>query len=184
MIVIGIDPGFTGAIAVLDKEGKVKHLIDMPVIAVGKKTELDAVAIRNLFFEQKGDPLLFVESEFHVYIEKAQAFMGSGKPCPLCKKKQAQGVVSTANYMASYGIIKGICVGLNIPYTLVHPKTWKAKMMRDMSKEKGASIVRVRQLYPELDFPRKKDHGRADAILIARYGLNKMGVENETTRKS
>tara|TARA_R100000656_G_C3860847_1_gene109832 strand:- start:307 stop:450 length:144 start_codon:yes stop_codon:yes gene_type:complete len=42
-------------------------------------------------------------------------------------------------------------------------------MLVDMPKEKGASIQKVGQLYPDIKFTRKKDHGICDAILIARY---------------
>ncbi len=43
-----------------------------------------------------------------------------------------------------------------------------------MQKGKEASIYRVKQLYPNMDFPGKKDHGKADDILIALYGLNEL----------
>jgi crossover junction endodeoxyribonuclease RuvC len=73
--------------------------------------------------------------------------------------------------MASYGFLRGVCAGLKIEYQLIHPKTWKKVMMFDMPKEKEASIMRVGQLYPDLVLGRKKDHGIADAILIAKYLL-------------
>ena len=38
MIIIGIDPGLSGAIAVLEDK-KVKELFDMPVMADGKKNK-------------------------------------------------------------------------------------------------------------------------------------------------
>jgi len=54
----------------------------------------------------------------------------------------------------------------------VVPVRWKKSMMPDATKEKDASILRVKQLYPQEahQFKRKKDHGRADALLIAAYG--------------
>jgi hypothetical protein len=42
-------------------------------------------------------------------------------------------------------------------------------MLADMPKEKGSSIQKVGQIYPNIEFTRKKDHGICDAILIARY---------------
>ena len=77
-------------------------------------------------------------------------------------------------YMESYGIIKGVCMGLGIPYTPIAPRTWKAKMMRDMPKEKGSSIVRVQQLFPDINLPLKRHHNIADSILICLYGLKAM----------
>lgn len=148
MIVAGIDVGFSGAICIMNSNKEITYAVDMPIIKT-KKTELDEVAIRQYF--------TIGEIE-HCFIEKAQSMPG-------------QGISSTGRYMAGYGLIRGICVGLGIPYTLVHPRTWKKAMMKDMGKDKGASIVRVKQLYPNLEFARKKDHGICDAILIARYGL-------------
>jgi crossover junction endodeoxyribonuclease RuvC len=80
-----------------------------------------------------------------------------------------QGIVSTGRYMASYGFLRGLCVGNGIPYHLIQPQSWKKAMMPDMGREKGASIQKVTQLYPDLSLTRVKDHGIADAILIARY---------------
>ena len=54
--------------------------------------------------------------------------------------------------------------------------------MPDMGKDKGASIQKVSQLYPELSLTRVKDHGIADAILIARY--LKLSISNGTTATS
>ncbi len=149
MPVVGIDPGFSGAIAMLDDSGGICELIDMPIWKVGKKNELNEVALNDFFAQHEID---------HVYIEKAQSMPG-------------QGVSSTFRYAASWGMLRGICVGRGIPYTLVHPKTWKKELMRDMQKAKEASIVRVGQLFPSLKLTRKKDHNKADAVLICLYGL-------------
>ena len=143
----GIDVGFSGAIAVLDKDGKIVIDIDMPIIQVGKKRELNEPNIH--FILQGFQPLI-------VGIEKAQVMPG-------------QGISSSGRYMASYGFLRGVCVGLGLEYHLIHPRTWKKVMMPDMPKEKEASIMRVGQLYPDVILTRKKDHGIADAILIARY---------------
>ena len=72
--------------------------------------------------------------------------------------------------MMNYRILLGIPAGLGIKTVEVSPQTWKAKVMSGMGKDKGTSIVRVSELYPELVFNRKKDHGRADAVLIGWYG--------------
>jgi hypothetical protein len=45
---LGIDPGFSGALAVLDKELQVIHYQDMPIIEVAKKRELDEPELRNI----------------------------------------------------------------------------------------------------------------------------------------
>ena len=153
--VFGIDPGFTGAISVFT-DGEPHSVYDMPILKVGKKTELDESQIAYLFRSWIG-----TNCPYQAYIEKAQAMPG-------------QGIVSTGRYLTGYGQILGILAGLQIPKTLVHPRTWKAKLMRDMGKEKMASVLRCKQMFPEFaqkNLTLKKHHGRADAILIAAYGI-------------
>ena len=143
----GIDVGFSGAIAILGWDGDVLQTNEMPIIQVGKKRELNEPNIK--FILDSFQPLI-------VGIEKAQVMPG-------------QGISSSGRYMCSYGFLRGVCVGLGLEYHLIHPRTRKKAMMPDMPKEKEASIMRVGQLYPDVVLERKKDHGIADAILIARH---------------
>jgi hypothetical protein len=71
-----------------------------------------------------------------------------------------------------FGIWLGVIAGLLLPVEMVHPRTWKATLMRDMGKEKDASRVKAMQMYPlaAKNLSLKKHHGRADALLIATYG--------------
>jgi crossover junction endodeoxyribonuclease RuvC len=152
--IAGIDVGLSGAICVMsDKDGHIVDLLDMPVVVTGKgKRELDEPAIWEVLADWHVD---------HVYIEKAQSMPG-------------QGIASTGHYLTGYGILRGMCVGLQIGYTLVHPATWKKAMLLDQGKGKGESIVRAKQLWPTVKLDRKKDHGKADALLIAEYGRRMM----------
>jgi len=147
MLIAGIDVGFSGAIAIINEHSEIVQLLDMPLIQVGRVKELNETRLKNILSN----------GITHVFIEKAQAM-------------PRQGVVSTGRYMMSFGQIRGICVGLGIPYTLVTPQQWKKVWLQGYSKEKGSSVVRVKQLYPELELPRKKDHNKADALLIALWG--------------
>ena len=159
MHIMGIDPGFSGALAVLDDELKIEFVMDMPVIMVGKKRELNEAKLAEVFNRWRHKPMM-------VGLEKSQTM-------------PKQGIVSTGRYMASYGFLRGLCVGNVIPYHLIRPQSWKKAMMPDMGKEKGASIQKVTQIYPELSLTRVKDHGIADAVLIARY--LKLNILNGTT---
>lgn len=154
--VIGIDPGNAGAIAAIIKDKVL--LFDMPIIKTqgSGKTAKGNPKIHTVMDEQEIRNILLKIKPVHVFIEKSQSMPG-------------QGVTSMFNYAASYGIIRGICVGLQIPYTLIHPATWKRSLMKDMDKGKGSSIMRAKQLYPKADIG-KKD-GRAEALLILHYGL-------------
>ena len=148
----GIDPGFSGAIAILDYDYKIVHYIDMPIYTILKKRVLNEPAICMIF--RKFHPMI-------VGLEKAQTMPG-------------QGLVSSGRYMETYGFIKGMCVASQFQYHLIRPASWKKKMLFDMPKGKDSSIVKVGQLYPNINLPRKKDHGIADAILIARYMLSEL----------
>jgi len=149
MHIMGIDPGFSGALAVLDDNLKIEFVMDMPIIMVGKRRELDEAKLADIFRRWRNKPMT-------VGLEKSQTMPN-------------QGVVSSGRYMASYGFLRGLCVGNVIPYHLIRPQSWKKTMMPDMDREKGASIQKVMQIYPDLSLTRIKDHGIADAILIARY---------------
>ena len=153
MITIGIDIGFTGAISYFIDEEPFE-VFDMPVLKVGSKRELDDLKLKEILFGIQ-------EEKCMAYVEKQQSMPGDG-------------IASTARFMTGYGQVLGVLTGLGIPKTLVHPRSWKSKMMKDMGKEKEASILRCKQLYPEFAqkyLTLKKHHGRADAILIAAYGV-------------
>jgi crossover junction endodeoxyribonuclease RuvC len=81
-----------------------------------------------------------------------------------------QGVSSMFNFGKSCGVVEGILGALQIPMILVTSQTWK-KRAGLQGKPKDAARTLAQQLYPGADLSRKKDIGRADSILIARFGL-------------
>lgn len=163
MIICGIDVGNLGAIAFVtfNKKGLPMQVevFDMPIyVTEGKgKTKKGNPKTHTVIDEDEVVSLLRGRNPDHIFVEKSQAM-------------PQQGVVAMFNYGRSYGIIRGICSGLRIPYSLVSPATWKRAMMKDMDKGKDAAIVRAKQLFPDADI--KKKDGRAEALLIAMYGKN------------
>ena len=73
------------------------------------------------------------------------------------------------SFGTSYGIVIGVLAALSIPMVLVSPQTWKANA-GIRGKDKDYARTLAQQLYPGAELGRKKDIGRADAILIARFG--------------
>ena len=145
---LGIDPGLSGAIAVLQDNDELLVVYDMPVMAgTGKRQQVNAAEIVRIL------------SGYEIsvaYLERVSAMPG-------------QGVSSMFSFGTSYGIIIGVLAALSIPMVLVSPQTWKAKAgLR--GKEKDCARTLMQQLYPEAQLGRKKDIGRADAIAIARFG--------------
>jgi crossover junction endodeoxyribonuclease RuvC len=165
MIFCGIDPGLSGAIAVLDSETKAISFVDTPVVEVrvGKKMkhQQDAYAISSLLRS------LCSGKDVMVTIEKVNAMPGSDGE----GGRQSMGATSAFNFGVGFGMWLGILAALEIPHQQVHPRTWKSFMMPDMGKEKDGSRVKAMQLYPQSakDLTRKKDHGRADALLMAAW---------------
>jgi len=82
-----------------------------------------------------------------------------------------QGVSSVFSFGKSAGIIEGILAAEKIPMVLVTPQKWK-KRAGIIGKEKDAARTLALQLYPQIasHLDRKKDVGRADALLIAHFG--------------
>jgi len=152
MIIVGLDPGLKGAVAFVKGEKARVHI--MPTLKMTKS--------KNAIDEQKVREILEKWKVGHVFIEKSQAM-------------PKQGGVSMFNYGTGYGLLRGICVGLRLPYTLVHPRTWKKVICKDMPKSKEASIIAAKRLWPEINLlpttrSRKESDGMADALCIAEYG--------------
>lgn len=80
-----------------------------------------------------------------------------------------QGVSSTFKFGQAFGTMIGVVAALKIPVHFVTPAKWKRHFL--LSSDKEEARARALQLWPsraEL-FARKKDHGRAEAALIARF---------------
>ena len=153
MIIIGIDPGISGAISVLENK-KILEVYDTPTMIEGKKNkrQINSAQVTNIIKERLNN-----EKEVIVVVEQVNAMPG-------------QGVTSMFNFGQSFGVIKGICAALSLPIYFVRPSKWK-KHFNLIKTNKDASRTKVIEAYPEISskLHRKKDSNRADAILIALY---------------
>jgi len=72
--------------------------------------------------------------------------------------------------MEQYGILKCALVANSVPYKEVLPKTWKKDLGLSSDKEQSRRLAI--QMFPQLKdkLKRKKDHGRAEALLLLYYG--------------
>lgn len=145
MITIGIDPGVNGAIAFMEN-GYFLSVHDMPLIKEGNKNQVDPYALARIIRSRN------VTS---ANVEKVGAMPG-------------QGVTSMFNFGRSYGVILGTLGAMNIYTNLVRPAEWKTKFDL-IKKEKDASRILAQELFPLAPLSRKKDHGRADAMLIGLF---------------
>ena len=153
MKIIGIDPGLSGAIAILENN-KVLNIFDIPVMSEGKKNkrQLNSALLVNLLKENINN-----QEEVAVVVEQVNAMPG-------------QGVTSMFNFGQSFGILKGICSAMRLPMYFVRPAKWK-KYFSLINSEKDASRTRVIEMFPYFSsqLSKKKDSNKADAILIASF---------------
>ena len=162
MRIIGIDPGLSGGIAVLD-DLKIFDMFDMPIMSEGKKNknQLNSAQLVNIIKKH------IVLGKTFVIVEQVSAMPG-------------QGVTSMFNFGQTFGSIKGICAALNLPIFYVRPSKWK-KHFELINSSKDASRTKVIEMYPSISsrLSKKKDVNKADAILIARYFRDCRGQFNE-----
>ena len=165
MKVIGIDPGLSGAIAIL-KDNKVLNLFEMPVMSEGKKNkrQLNSALLVDLIKQNitKGE-------EVAVVVEQVNAMPG-------------QGVTSMFNFGQTFGALKGICAALELPIFFVRPSKWK-KHFELINSSKDASRTKAIEMYPKLSsqLAKKKDVNKSDAILIARFFSDTRLLEENKT---
>ena len=74
------------------------------------------------------------------------------------------------------GVWLGILATLGFAYTRVRPGVWKKAL--GLRSDKEQARLRAMQLYPGADLRRKKDHGRAEALLLAWYGWQRQPVSS------
>jgi len=163
---IGIDPGITGAIALLGPAGELDDLLDMPtMLLTGTRQKVNAAELGKIIGRWTDLPGLTA------LLEQVSAMPG-------------QGVSSMFGFGMSYGIVQGVLGALQIPVTFVTPQCWKKRAGIPAKSEKDYSRTIAQQLYPNASLERKKHVGRADAILIARFGLGSASVKSPRTLRA
>ena len=132
MKIIGIDPGLSGAIAVLENN-KVLNIFDIPVMSEGKKNkrQLNSALLVNLLKDNVRDG-----EDVAIIVEQVNAMPG-------------QGVTSMFNFGQTFGAIKGICAALEFPIYFVRPSKWK-KHFELINSSKDASRTKAIEMYPKL----------------------------------
>ena len=149
--VIGVDPGASGAIALV-VDGFLHQVVDMPTVTVtrnaAQKRQVSPAGVADIIRSMKPDTAI---------VEKVGAMPG-------------QGVSSMFSFGRSVGIIEGALAALQVPATFITPQAWQKAV--GAAKGKDGSRQRVMELFPRDShlFARVKDDGRADAVLIALAG--------------
>lgn len=151
---IGIDPGKSGAIAVLVPSKNVCSVYDMPVAHDGKKNRYEILALLAL-------------------LQPCQNCKDCTKPQAICEEVHAMptnGAVGNFEFGYGLGVMHTVLTALGIPFKRVTPQTWK-KHFSLIGKNKEASRLRALELFPNMqeELKLKKHDGRAEALLMAEY---------------
>jgi crossover junction endodeoxyribonuclease RuvC len=173
---VGVDPGKGGAIAFHVGGRWLVH--DCPLVETSTKTRTNKKTGKKIVTVKKeSSPILMatlfrdvLEKEgrsnpkFVVHVEKVSAMPG-------------QGVTSMFSFGRNFGQWEGVIAALGCEVHYVTPQRWKKTMLAGQPKGKEAARMRALQLFPYLvdALKRKKDDGRAEALLIGEYGR---GVES------
>jgi crossover junction endodeoxyribonuclease RuvC len=147
MIGLGIDPGLSGGLAAVEfclgLAPRLIEVIDVPTTGEKAKRRVDAAAV-----------IAFVRNHApeEAFIERAQAMPD-------------QGASSGFIYGRAVGALEACVDGMLVPLTVIESSAWKKAM--------GLIKAQIR-MFPASHafFSRKLDHNRAEAALIARYGLS------------
>ncbi len=159
-MIISVDPGLHGAVACFTDAGEFIEVFDIPVMqSNGKQAYVKNVV--NAGGLAKRLPAVPISLAF---VEAATAMPD-------------QGVSSVFSTGHTFGSITSVLAVMGIPYLIVRPQEWKKHF--GLSREKEAARARAIQLYPAATtyLERKKDHNRAEAILIGRFGIEKHNID-------
>lgn len=174
-IIIGIDPGVKGAIAVLIDRDPIL-VMDMPTVpnAQGKRT-VDPYGLSRFIGELQAKNM---GSHIFAVCE-----------APSMRPENARG--SDTKSAEGVGMIKGVLAAHGIGYTQVYPQSWK-RYFGLLGTTKEASRELALQTWPAFhkELKRKKDHDRAEAMLVALWGndtecwIDKLVIARRTARTS
>ena len=160
MILCGIDPGFSGAVALLDPGSWSLSVHDMPVLPGPKgKTELDLRGLAGLLMPMDQD-------KRHIAaVERVSAMSG-------------QGVSSVFRFGQSFGAIQMAVSAHGYEVHYPAPSQWKKHF--GLSSDKDTSRLMAMQRFPDASklFSLKKHDGRAEAALLALYAYEKLVSRN------
>ncbi len=163
MVILGIDPGLSGALALLSDRGI--EVFDVPTMKARSRG-------REVNWPELARWIDAAGHIDHAVIELVGAMRKPGD-------KKSQGVSSMFKFGYTSGGLRGIVAAHFIPVTMVSPQCWKRDMR--VPKEKDAARARASELLPNHCglFVRVKDHGRAESALIALWGRRELAGQGE-----
>ena len=155
-VTFGIDPGLGGALAVL-ADGELQTILDMPTMPVGNYNEVDASLLARYLREARA---LHPGAYFSACLERVGARPGDGG-------------TSAFRFGEGFGKVKSVLEVMGIPFVMPVPAQWKryyGLIGKEKDESRQLALKRFHGAAHRLQ--RKKDHGRAEAALLALYHDN------------
>ncbi len=162
MLMIGCDPGLTGALALIHSHRGLLACEDIPTMSNGTETGgmkkwVDVVAIDNMLmgWSAKHD---FARESVHATVERPIAMPNLP-------------VQTSASSFDTFGAIRTILMlKLNTRFVhLVNPAEWKKSF--GLKRDKNESRACCLRLYPTAPVNLAKHHNRAESVLLGHYGI-------------
>lgn len=160
-VIVGIDPGQKGAIAVFGPDGLDVRDLKPCFVETGTFKSLDPVRLSNLL----GMTIPYAPSDVIVYCEESTLHPKNG-------------VMTYRAVFDARGVLRAVCALRGLEVQFVPPATWKRhhKLLR---ADKAGSVERITEFYPDYENLFVKQYrgreipldGRAEAALIALYGI-------------
>ncbi len=165
MIVLGIDPGLTGAVALLCSRRGLLEVADLPTEANGTKSGsmqrwLAAAPLASIFTEWR--------ARHDLAVECVRAFIERPIPMPSLPAQ------TIASQFDTFGAVRAmVAAHMDAFPTAVAPRDWQKPFALGKG-DKAASIATARRLYPKAPITLAKHHNRAEAVLLAHYGMQEV----------
>ncbi len=154
-MILGIDPGAHGAIAVLDTDGALIAVYDMPSLEETSGRPATNAPLLAAIFAKSGARRAF---------------------CEFVSARPTDSRVGAFSFGRAKGCVEGACGALGLPLVFLTPPTWKRLAnIPPGAENKDQARARAIARWPahaEL-FARKKDVDRAEAALIGWAGLQR-----------
>jgi hypothetical protein len=155
MIVIGCDPGLTGALSALYADGSFV-IDDLPTCTIETagpkakvKRKIDAKALREQLRR-----IVPADEKAMFVLEDMQLLGGSS--------------VQTMGALAhTRGVLEAVAILCDLSMVYVTPQRWKR--FYGLTSDKSACLAMARNLYPDAPLKLAKHHNRAESLLIARW---------------
>lgn len=170
--VLGVDPGISGAVALLDGEGAFIALHDLPTMNRNKsddKQQINCAALQSLLRDVCGAE----NNDVRVIMERVTAMPSI--PGMKGGARRGMGAASAMIFGKTVGHIEGVVICQGWPIEFVQPGAWKKAA--EIPKDKQAARTLAQQLFPMASLYRQKDHNRAEALLIARWYVQRLKRE-------